>query len=227
MKKSSRVKRRLEFPTPEDAPSLKVSKGPLGPKAQSRKASKGPLGPKGPTVRIVTKLDKAYETQTKVDKRMKKMMWSQKKLRNSDAFLKSLQSKPQRIANVMFEVLTKEELVAMAKKLAANCAQDALEEVLQRYRYIALEKVSNLFPEKCREAMTISADLTKLRHEVRGPTEDVAAATGPKEEADAGVIADSRRGWRVKHGNSTIGRFDKKEQACEAYYDYCKRYGLL
>jgi len=274
--KSSRAKRRLDFPAPEDAPS--------------RKVSKGPLGPKGPRVRIVTKLDKAYEAQTKVDKSMKRMMWAQKKLRDSGDFLKCLQSRPQRIAGVMFEVLTKEELVAVAKKFAANCAQDALEEVLQSYRYIALDKVSNLFSAKCREAMTISADLKKLRAEVSGPTEDVAAATGPKEEADAGpkeeadagpkeeadagpkkeydagpkvdggdkdagpmatpaqeqfqsrshwiasarsssgykgVIADTRRGWRVKHGNNTIGRFDNKEQACEAYYDYCKRYGLL
>ena len=36
-----------------------------------------------------------------------------------------------------------------------------------------------------------------------------------------------REGWRAKAEGRTIGRFNTKQEACEAYYTYCKRYGLL
>jgi len=267
----------------------------------SKKVSKRSKGPE--KIHLVTKLDRALEAQTKQSIEIKNMLWAQRKLTKDEAFLKCL-AKPQKLAGRMFEVMTKKDLVAIAKKLAANCAQDSLEEILQSYRFIALEHSNEIFSAKCKEAIATNAEVKKLQVEsgVSGwPDEDAAdvgpedvgpedvgpedvgpedvgpedvgpedvgpkavgpedvgpedvgpKAVGPKDVGPEdvgpedvgpmhtpavevqphwirssrsssgfkGVIKDARRGWRAKHGNSTIGRFATVEEAAQAYYDF-------
>ena len=41
-----------------------------------------------------------------------------------------------------------------------------------------------------------------------------------------GVLKDKRGGWRTKSGK-TIGRYNTKAEACQAYYEYCLQNDLL
>ena len=63
--------------------------------------------------------------------------------------------------------MTKKDLVAIAKKLAANCAQDSLEEILQSYRFIALEHANEVFSAKCKEAIELNAEVKKLQNNMQ------------------------------------------------------------
>ena len=168
--KSSRSKRRVSF---------------AGGRKKKTKVSTGP------TVRSFTKLDKAMEAQEQLNKELQKRLWTRKKLQHDDAFLKCLQKNPTKIADHMFEVLSQEDLVAVAKKLAQRCAQDTLEEVLHSYRSAAQEKNRSLFNEKYEEVIALNAELKKLRAQV-GIGNDIdkeddvigTEATGPKDDAD-------------------------------------------
>ena len=89
-----------------------------------------------------------------------------------------------------------------------------------------------------------------------GPKEDADNDAEPKDAEDAGIMStpsqqrfetlshwirssksssgykgvfkdNGRRGWRAKPAGSTIGRYPSLGQACEAYYNYCKRECLL
>ena len=254
-----------------------------GPKAGSRAKRRLPFTdnnkPKVPRLRFVTKLDKVKEAHGKSSKDVQKIVWAQSKLEDQKAWLKTLSKKPEKIASIIFDVLPKKDVVAIALQLVANCAQDALEEALGRYRLPALQKLNENMDTKCKELIDLTSQMQKVQaqttapttvpvvvnlaepdvggphkvggpdevsgpHEVGGPVVNLAedgpmhtpafvkreywitsakSASGYK-----GVIKCKRRsGWRAKVEGSTIGRFSSKAEACEAYYRYCKRYGLL
>ena len=239
--KPSRAKRRLAFAGFAATGVTKRSKAPK-------------------KVHLVTKLDKAMQAQITSNKKIQKLLWAQKKLQSDKAFHKCLVENPLtlKLAGRMFEVMPNKDLVTIAKKLAKNCAQDCLEEILTSNRFAALEHNNAVFNAKCAEAVGINANLEKLTAQSLGPSavgpKDVGPDVGPKDvgpnedvgpkdmrtpkpQFDAqphwvrsvrsssgykGVINDGKRGWRVKHGNSTLARFATVHEAAQYYYDYCE-----
>ena len=265
-----------------------------GPKVVSRAKRRLPFTdnkkPKVPRLRFVTKLDKVKEAHGKSSKDVQKIVWAQGKLEDKDAWFKTLSKKPEKIASIIFDVLPKKDVVAIALQLVTNCAQDALEEALGRYRLPALQKLNENMDTKCKELIDLTSQMQKVQAQSTAPTpavvnlaepaQDVAGPdqVGGSDEGNAsadvagpdkvnttggpnvvnlaedhapmntpafvkreywitsaksasgykGVIKCKRRnGWRAKVEGSTIGRFSTKAEACEAYYTYCKRYGLL
>ena len=239
---------------------------------------------KVPRLRFVTKLDKVKEAHGKSSKGVQKIVWAQAKLEDKKAWMKTLSKKPERIASIIFDVLPKKDVVDIALQLVAHCAQDALEEALERYRLPALQKINEKMGKKCEELIELTAQMKKVQaqttapavvvnlaelevdgpDEVGGPDEvDGPDEVGGPDKVDGPEVVNlvedhgpsntpafvkreywitsakassgykgvnkckGRGGWRAKAEGRTIGRFDTKHEACEAYYNYCKRYGLL
>ena len=118
---------------------------------------------KVPRLRFVTKLDKVKEAHGKSSKDVKKIVWAQTKLEDKKAFLKTLRKKPAKIASVIFDVLPKKDVVTMALQLVTNCAQDALEETLGRYRLPALQKLNQNMDTKCKELIDLTSQMQKVQ----------------------------------------------------------------
>ena len=90
----------------------------------------------GPRVRLVTALDKVNEAQEQVNKDLLKMMWVQKTCGTTSSSRRICKRSRRRspVSVCMFEIMTKQDLVAVAKELASHCVQDVLEEVLLKHR---------------------------------------------------------------------------------------------
>ena len=98
-------------------------------------------------VHLVTKLDKAMQAQITSNKKIQKLLWAQKKLQSDKAFHKCLVEYPLtlKLAGRMFEVMPNKDLVTIAKKLAKNCAQDSLEEILTQQPFRRSEAQQRCF----------------------------------------------------------------------------------
>ena len=96
---------------------------------------------KRPKVRFVSKLDKAEAGLDAVNKKVGQTLWLVRKLEDDKAFRKILARKSKKIAGCIFKLLPREDLENLAVKLAQNCTQDSLADVLQGYREQALVAV--------------------------------------------------------------------------------------
>ena len=151
---------------------------------------------------MLSALDRANEAQSQVNKDLLKMMWAQQQLRDDVPFLKTLSKEPKKLAGVMFEMMAREDLLAVAKQLAQHCAVDALQDVLLKHRDATLGKIDELFEYKCSEAIKLNTKAANLRTEsgvgtdaAAGPTEDFATGpTGPTEDAADGPTEDVATG---------------------------------
>ena len=121
---------------------------------------------KRPKVRFVSKLDKADAALNAVNKQVGSTLWVMKKLGDEKVFRKSLSKKAKKIAGAMFKLLPREDLLNIAVKLAQNCALDALEEVLQGYRSVALNAAQKKYNEHVRQSIVANNNLAQLQKEV-------------------------------------------------------------
>ena len=121
----------------------------------------------GPRVRLVTALDKVNEAQEQVNKDLLKMMWVQKTCGTTSSSRRICKRSRRRspVSVCMFEIMTKQDLVAVAKELASHCVQDVLEEVLLKHRYVTLTKMTKLLTDKCTEAIKLNVKTENLRTE--------------------------------------------------------------
>ena len=263
------AKRRLAFPV---GPVSKKGKIPeqeatASPSTQVPVPDLGPSGTAGPStqVPVPTDLVQIKKAHKMASKDIQKITWAQSKLLNKADWLQAVHTKPTKITSLMFDVLPKKDVVAMALQLCKHCATDCLEEVLEKYCQPTLQILNRRLHENFDKITKLNAALAQAGKDSKdddGPTTDVDATKGedgskdedgPKQDGPKhtpniqvfeapshwirsdkcgsgykGVNKCKDRGsWRAKCGGVTIGRFETKGQACQAYYDYCKAHGKL
>ena len=217
----------------------------------------------------------SYEKKGGDFERHPKILWDQAKLVNKESLVAQIWRRPAKIASLMFDVLPRADVHAIATEMSMHCATDILEEVLEKYRHPTLKILKRRLNENSKQIQELDALLTKedapkedapkedgpkedAKEDAKedGPKEDGPKEDGPKEdgpkEEEAGPMKTSNpshwirskntssgfkgvnkcRGrtgktWRAKCGGNTIGRYETKAEACQAYYDYCKAHGKL
>ena len=252
------AKRRLDFvPVSNKKGKKSKSKKTNGPTPKGPTDSAGPRDPAGPTDPAVPTVTVASATKSRAvaSKDVQKILWAQSKLVNKESLEKQILRKPAKIASLMFDVLPKADVVAMATQLAKHCAVDCLEEVLEQYRHATLSILERRLSEnlehiKALDALVKDAAPKDAAPKDDGPTEK---EDGPTEKEAEPILLKTpnpshwirsnntssgfkgvnkcrgRKGkvWRAKCAGTTIGRFATKAEACQAYYDYCKAHGKL
>lgn len=129
---------------------------------------------KRPRVRIVTNLDKVVEAHAKINKEIQMLTWAQEKLMYLGKFATTLKRKPQKITEMMFGVMQREDVVNAALQLAKHCPPQVLEDVLEQYRFKVLDDVQDKYGQKCQEAIELNKKLRSQRKDYEAEDPNVA-----------------------------------------------------
>ena len=125
-------------------------------------------------MRLVTNLDKVVEAHAKVNKQIQLLTWAQEKLMYSGKFASTLKRKPQKITEMMFGVMSRDDVVNAALQLAKHCPPQVLEEVLEKYRCKVLDDIQDKYGEKCQEAIALNEKLKNQRKDYEAEERNVA-----------------------------------------------------
>lgn len=280
------TKRRLDFPKSVTPASKKGKKAKQAPTGAATGPATGPADPAGATDVAPTGPPKSAAKDRQVAaKDVSKILWAQHKLVNQQSLHAQVAKKPTKIASLMFDVLPKADVAAMATQMCKHCSVDCLEEVLEKYRKPTLQILAQRLNDNLQHIKELDAvlandevlakdDVVLAKDDVVPSVDDGRQDDGPKDEGaedddgakdgpkEAGPKEDGskeaepietpdpshwirsqntssgfkgvnkcrgRKGkvWRAKCAGTTIGRYETKAEACQAYYEYCKANGKL
>ena len=114
-------------------------------------------------------------------KDVQKILWAQAKLVNKDALAKQIFRKPAKIASLMFDVLPKADVVAMATQLCKHCAVDCVEEVLEKYRRQSAQILAQRLDDSLKKIKELDALAKDDEPNEDGPNDDEPNEDTPKE----------------------------------------------
>ena len=115
-------------------------------------------------------------------KDVQKILWAQAKLVNKDALAKQIFRKPAKIASLMFDVLPKADVVAMATQLCKHCAVDCVEEVLEKYRRQSAQILAQRLDDSLKKIKELDALAKDDEPNEDGPNDDEPNEDGPNDD---------------------------------------------